>query len=371
MESCERFLPLLSARLDGELSREEERELREHLEQCPACRALWEELSAVHDAFPALEQLSAPPGFAQGVMDRIRAREERPKVIPLFRRPALRAAAGLAACVVLCLGIYQTGLLSPAERDTALYSASSASVKEENKLRNTPSQEDEQTQEEGGTPQLASAGEGGQAQTEERSVAGQEQQDQGEQAVQSTQEPEKVSPQASQNEFQSQSAGQDAPAQDNQEQAGEGSQTQSGLLGGTAPEEGAGENSVSSESFSDPSDQVTTAQGTLGGESEPVYQVGEERASVVLTLKRLPEGSQEILGQQVQWQTGEGECWCLITGEQMQALMALAQEQGQDLTGAVTNSIDSQQLCALVIPASQETDSGQPETEEETVTSPQ
>ena len=368
MESCERFLPLLSARLDGELSREEERELREHLEQCPACRALWEELSAVHDAFPALEQLSAPPGFAQGVMDRIRAREERPKVIPLFRRPALRAAAGLAACVVLCLGIYQTGLLSPVGDNTALYS-SSASV-EEDKVRSAPPQEEEQSQEEN-MPQTANAPDGVQAQTEERSVAGQEQQDQDGQAVQSTQEPEKVSPQVSQNELHSQNAGQDAPAQDNQEQAGEGSQTQSGLLGGTALEEGAGENSVSSESFSDPSDQVTTAQGTLGGESEPVYQVGEERASVVLTLKRLPEGSQEILGQQVQWQTGEGECWCLITGEQMQALMALAQEQGQDLTGAVTNSIDSQQLCALVIPASQETDSGQPETEEETVTSPQ
>ena len=369
MESCERFLPLLSAQLDGELSQEEERELQEHLEQCPACRELWEELSAIHDAFPALEQLSAPPGFAQGVMDRIRVQEERPKVIPLFRRPALRAAAGLAACVVLCLGIYQTGLLSPVGEDTALYPASSASV-EEDKLRNAPPQKEEQTQEEGGTPQLASAGDGVQAQTEERSVAGQEQQDQGGQAVQSTQEPEKVSPQASQNEFQSQSAGQDAPAQDNQEQAGEGSQTQSGLLGGTAPEEGAGENSVSSESFSDPSDQVTTAQGTLGGESEPVYQVGEERASAVLTLKQLPEGSQEILGQQVQWQTGEGECWCLITGEQMQALLALAMEQGQDLAGAAS-PVGSQQLYALVIPVSQEMDPSQPETEEETVTSPQ
>lgn len=113
MASCDPYLELLSARLDGMTTSEEERELEAHLAVCPACRALESQLAAIHAAFPELEEIPAPEGFAQTVMDRIRAEEtKRPKVIPLFRRPKFRAAVGMAACLVLCLGVYQSGLLS-------------------------------------------------------------------------------------------------------------------------------------------------------------------------------------------------------------------------------------------------------------------
>ena len=98
MADCARYVELLSARLDGELTPAEERELEEHLEVCPACRALEGQLSVLHGSFAALEETPAPAGFAQGVMDHIRAQEHRPKVVPLFRRPQVRALAGLAAC---------------------------------------------------------------------------------------------------------------------------------------------------------------------------------------------------------------------------------------------------------------------------------
>ena len=101
---CNKYLELLSARLDGALTPEEARELEEHLSRCPECRAAGAQLAALQSAFRDLEDVPPPEGFAQGVMGRIR-REEK-KVIPLFRRPQVRALAGLAACLALAVGLY-------------------------------------------------------------------------------------------------------------------------------------------------------------------------------------------------------------------------------------------------------------------------
>ena len=103
--ACDKYLELLALRLDGPLSVEEERALEFHLNACPDCRAAGAQLAALQGAFPELEEIEVPEGFTQGVMDRIRA-EEKPKVIPLFKRPQVRALAGLAACLVLVVGLY-------------------------------------------------------------------------------------------------------------------------------------------------------------------------------------------------------------------------------------------------------------------------
>lgn len=117
--ACQRCYELISQRLDGELSEGEQQELESHLAVCPSCRALAQQLSGLHEDFSMLEEVPAPEGFAQGVMDRIRM-EEKKKVIPLFRRPQFKAVAGLAACLVLCAGIYGTGQLSlPGEQAAA------------------------------------------------------------------------------------------------------------------------------------------------------------------------------------------------------------------------------------------------------------
>ena len=105
---CDKYLEWLSARLDGALSGDEERELEEHLAVCPDCRAAGAQLSALQVAFDDLEEIRAPEGFARGVMDRIRA-EGKPKVLPLFQRPQVRALAGLAACLALIVGLYGVG----------------------------------------------------------------------------------------------------------------------------------------------------------------------------------------------------------------------------------------------------------------------
>ena len=109
--NCERCLEQLSARLDGELPAGEAAELEAHLARCPSCRALAQQLEQLHGDFPALEELEAPAGFAQGVMDRIRTEKPAGRVIPLFRRPQFKALAGLAACAALCIGLYGAGQL--------------------------------------------------------------------------------------------------------------------------------------------------------------------------------------------------------------------------------------------------------------------
>lgn len=117
--ACQRYYELISQRLDGELTEDEQQELESHLAVCPSCRALDQQLSGLHVDFSDLEEVPAPEGFAQGVMDRIRM-EENKKVIPLFQRPQFKAAAGLAACLVLCAGLYGAGQLDlPGQNVTA------------------------------------------------------------------------------------------------------------------------------------------------------------------------------------------------------------------------------------------------------------
>ena len=89
--NCEQMLELLSARLDGELNQAEEQAVQAHLEQCPECRALWEQLSALQFSLEDLEILPAPEEFAQGVMARVRQESRRPKVVPLWKHRQVRA----------------------------------------------------------------------------------------------------------------------------------------------------------------------------------------------------------------------------------------------------------------------------------------
>ena len=101
--NCEQMTLLMSAWLDGELSEREEQQMKEHLEQCPACRELMEQLQALHTSFSDLEEIPAPEGFADSVMERI-AKESKPKVVPLFKCPQIRALTAMAACVALFVG---------------------------------------------------------------------------------------------------------------------------------------------------------------------------------------------------------------------------------------------------------------------------
>lgn len=113
MESCDRYLELLSQSLDGPLSELEQRALQAHLEVCPDCRLLAQQLSQIHGELSTWEDHPVPEGFTQGVMDQIRALNDTPKnIVPLWKRPQFKALGSIAACAVLCLGLWGSGLLS-------------------------------------------------------------------------------------------------------------------------------------------------------------------------------------------------------------------------------------------------------------------
>ena len=97
--NCERYLDLISARLDGELTAQEEAELNAHLQECPACRAIAQDMNNVHSALSVLGEVEAPEELSQAVMRKVK--RERATA----RRRFARRISGLAACLVLCVGV--------------------------------------------------------------------------------------------------------------------------------------------------------------------------------------------------------------------------------------------------------------------------
>ncbi|MEN6348163.1 MAG: zf-HC2 domain-containing protein [Syntrophomonas sp.] len=94
---------LLSPFLDGELSREEEIRLAEHLEGCPACRCELDEIKQVVTALNCLgkREIAAPSGFSSVLMARINEEKAASKN---RLRQLKKAAAGAAAVLLLTVG---------------------------------------------------------------------------------------------------------------------------------------------------------------------------------------------------------------------------------------------------------------------------
>ena len=87
-------LDRVDALADGGLDGPEAKEVMEHLAGCPQCRAYYEGALAA-DRVLADTGINPPADFAAGVMERIRPRRQ-------VQWP--RAAAGLAACLLLAAG---------------------------------------------------------------------------------------------------------------------------------------------------------------------------------------------------------------------------------------------------------------------------
>ena len=330
MERCERFEELLSQRLDQPLPPQEERELEDHLARCPRCRALAEDLEQLCGQFACLEELPAPEGFAQGVMDRIRALEPEPapaegpedrkeetepqgqKVVPL-RRPMprwARTAAALAACCVLGFGVYQAGLLNNVP--SADQSGESTGVSDSVAAYAAPAPgEDEETS--GAAAALPAPEEGQQPVYDDRAQQG---------TGAGTQKQDSASPQkrTAQAPVHSQTAAQDQPVtmppslNDGQNAAGD-----------------TGDGSGSTESVV--GDQAILMAPQPGG----------------LTLPQMPRGAEEVLDEETAWtDNGDGTRSCTITADQARQILALAREQGIDCPEAETETAGEETLVLTV-----------------------
>ena len=70
MKNCEYYEELIGAALDGEITAEEDKELRAHLESCEACRSFYEAMQAISGTDDALGDV--PENFTANVMARVR-----------------------------------------------------------------------------------------------------------------------------------------------------------------------------------------------------------------------------------------------------------------------------------------------------------
>lgn len=112
MRTCDETLELISAALDGTLTAEEQTALNEHLAHCPACSALYTDLSELHIACSELEEIPAPDGFADRVMAHIAAdpaQNQPNNVIPISAKKKSyshwkRWVASAAAVVIVVAG---------------------------------------------------------------------------------------------------------------------------------------------------------------------------------------------------------------------------------------------------------------------------
>lgn len=96
--NCERYLDLISARLDGPLSQQDQAELTAHLNTCPECRAIADDLANIHSTLSSAAAVP-PAELAEGVMRSIRGQRT-------ARKRTMRQLGTLVACLVLCAGLF-------------------------------------------------------------------------------------------------------------------------------------------------------------------------------------------------------------------------------------------------------------------------
>lgn len=122
MPGCDRYVLLMSEKLDGPLREREERELAHHLEVCPRCRGVWRDFSTFSDVLRQTPEEEPPETLKESILSAVNALpaegtekpepEEKPR--RARRAPWRRwAAAAAAAAVILggTLTAWKTGWL--------------------------------------------------------------------------------------------------------------------------------------------------------------------------------------------------------------------------------------------------------------------
>ena len=142
MKNCEYYEELIGAALDGEITAEEDKELRAHLESCEACRSFYEAMQAISGTDDALGDV--PENFTANVMARVRetaAPAEKPakKKAGIARLGTRYGALAAAAAVAIWAGVTFSGTFAAKgasstareESEIAMYSAAEDSAETE------------------------------------------------------------------------------------------------------------------------------------------------------------------------------------------------------------------------------------------------
>ena len=100
MKDCN--IESISAFIDGEMPESEAALLREHMQECPSCMDIYQDLSAIRDGFADLERLP-PDTLAPGIMYKIGLGEE-----PSRTGRAVRSLVAVAACLIAVIVLSRT-----------------------------------------------------------------------------------------------------------------------------------------------------------------------------------------------------------------------------------------------------------------------
>jgi hypothetical protein len=102
----ERYAQDIQDSVDGTLGAIRSAELRQHLDQCAACRALHDDLQRIHDLAASLDQPAPPDGVWLQVVGRLRqeGRVQAPPPAPVARRSSRTALLAIAAGLLVTVG---------------------------------------------------------------------------------------------------------------------------------------------------------------------------------------------------------------------------------------------------------------------------
>lgn len=139
MKNCEYYEELIGAAIDGEITAEEDKELRAHLESCEACRNFYEAMQAISGTDDALGDV--PEDFTANVMARVHeaaAPAEKPvkRKAGIARLVTRYGALAAAAAVAIWAGVTFGGTFAAKgasstareESEIAMYSAAEDST---------------------------------------------------------------------------------------------------------------------------------------------------------------------------------------------------------------------------------------------------
>ena len=352
MLSCEEARVQMSQALDGLLSAQEQVELEEHLARCPACASDYRGLVRMEEALGDLGETPAPPELSAQVMARIRAeagtRRKTRRPIPLWRGGRRwQSLAGLAACALLCVGLYYGAGLGGTERDTV-----------------TELPEAVQTQPESGTDQLEMLPEepaGDQAGAGRPAPAQAPASEPEQEPVHSV--PEDDSSAASNNEVSvpgershavspAAEGTRDLPEPEEADMVEtesaplEDGETPAPSVQSALPE---GLEAETDQALAEEPEEAAAGE-TSGDQEDPMASaaaVPPWGSGTALVLKELPEQVQGLLPVQEDWvQEEDGTRWCTVTAEELAAVQAALTGQGVD------TSLPEQpwsQPCAVVL----------------------
>lgn len=115
MAHCDEYIDLISAAIDGALSPVEQEKLDSHLASCPECRALYEELTALHAALSGLPPVEVPADLTEHIMDAVAAEQVLPFAPTQAQKSPVRRWRWLTSAAVLALVLAGTWGLRPWE----------------------------------------------------------------------------------------------------------------------------------------------------------------------------------------------------------------------------------------------------------------